>query len=257
MSLTAPSGLDLLVDLGGLLSPRAGAGEVLAAASALRSGPGGDLVGRLLAPSSRVKELSGALGPADHVPFGLVVDYEPSAVPTSVFEVVDEPRLQLESVVLAVRTPDEVSALRDLPPGVVAYTELPADASWRRVLTAVEAAGFGGVAWRGDHPFSDDRVADTVQSAVEGGLPFTVTGCLDPVRTTNRHGYLNLLAATGAAVSGAAYAEIRRLVGSHDAVDLAVRVAGLPPRTRVFFRSFTAPDAAAAVADLRDRGLAG
>ena len=77
------------------------------------------------------------------------------------------------------------------------------------------------------------------------------------MRTVDRHGYLNILAATGAAVSGAAYAEIRRLVGSQDGIDLGIRVAGLPPRTRVFFRSFTAPDAAAVVADLRERGVAG
>lgn len=152
------------------------------------------------------------------------------------------------------------------PPGVTGYVELPRDERREPLLEELAGTSYlakirtGGV--RADLYPSERELADTVVAAVRAGVAFKATAGLhhavrttDPVTGFEQHGFLNLLAATDAALAGAGSEEAAAWLAERDGTRLAARVTALSPSARDAFRSFGTCSIAEPVAELGALGL--
>jgi hypothetical protein len=175
---------------------------------------------------------------------------------------------------LEVALPDEVAAAQVVPAveraldgrRVPAFVELPRDARRPEIVEALSRTDFmaklrtGGV--RADlHP-DEKELASAVAALVAEGVPFKATAGLhhavrnaDPDTGFEQHGFLNLLAATGAALDGADEARLVTLLADRDAARVADHVRALPPTVRNAFRSFGTCSIAEPVEELTGLGL--
>ena len=115
---------------------------------------------------------------------------------------------------------------------VPVFVELPRDARRPEIVEALSSTDFmaklrtGGV--RADlHP-DEKELASAVASLAAEGVPFKATAGLhhavrntDPDTGFEQHGFLNLLAATGAALDGADEARLVTLLADRDAARVA------------------------------------
>jgi len=174
---------------------------------------------------------------------------------------------------LEVVVPEDVGAAevvpaldREVPAGVTAYVELPRD--HRRAGLVAELAGTrflaklrtGGV--RADLYPDELELAAAVHTAVAAGVPFKATAGLhhavrntDPRTGFEQHGFLNLLAATGAAADGASVDRLVEVLADRDPGSVAARVRGLDARVREWFRSFGTCSISEPAEELVDLGL--
>ncbi|HWI43428.1 MAG TPA: hypothetical protein VNS81_07390 [Nocardioides sp.] len=150
--------------------------------------------------------------------------------------------------------------------GVSVWVELPRDDRREPLLAELAGTSYaaklrtGGV--RADlHP-DEDELAAAIVAIVRAGVPFKATaGLHQAVRNTaadtgfEQHGFLNLLAATDAALGGADEAQVRAWLAERDADRLAARVAELSPAARETFRSFGTCSIAEPVEELAALGL--
>jgi hypothetical protein len=161
----------------------------------------------------------------------------------------------LELVGLEVTVPDEV-APQDIVPAlgkalgwrtVPVYVEIPRDQRRYPLLEELAAAGLmakfrtGGV--RAELYPDEIELAAAIGAAVEAGVPFKATAGLhhalrntDPDTGFEQHGFLNLLAATDAALDGADPDELVELLAERSSSRLGVKP--VPLRARALFRSF-------------------
>lgn len=134
---------------------------------------------------------------------------------------------------------------RDLP----VFVEVPRDGREGPLLAALAGTPYlakfrtGGM--RADRYPGEKELAGSVLAAVRAGVPFKATAGLhhalrntDPRTGFEQHGFLNLLAATGAALDGAGEAELVEVLGDRDGSRMVDRVRALSPRVRGTFRSF-------------------
>ncbi len=120
----------------------------------------------------------------------------------------------------------------------------------------LEPAAFPGV----------PELAAFVTGCSRRGLPFKCTAGLhhavrhtDPATGFTHHGFLNILAATGAAASGEGLTTVSGLLGSHSGEELAKAVVDLTPeqvaRTRALFTAYGTCSIAEPLGDLTALGL--
>lgn len=150
------------------------------------------------------------------------------------------------------------------PPGITVYVELPRDERGLPLLAELAGTSYlaklrtGGV--RAELYPDEEELADTVIAAVRAGVAFKATAGLhhavrntDPVTGFEQHGFLNLLAATDAALAGAGSEEVRAWLAERDGARLAAHE--VAPATRRTFRSFGTCSIAEPVAELAALGL--
>ena len=175
---------------------------------------------------------------------------------------------------LEVALPDGVAAPQVVPAveralagrRVPVFVELPRDARRPEIVEALSGTGVmaklrtGGV--RADLYPNEKELASAVASMAAEGVPFKATAGLhhavrntDPDTGFEQHGFLNLLAATGAALDGADEARLVTLLADRDAARVADRVRALTPAVRNAFRSFGTCSVADPVEELTGLGL--
>jgi hypothetical protein len=218
--------------------------DAVAAHRTYRDNP---LVGPFVCSLARLAELDALL---DH-PLDVAV-----VIPAGLFEL---PPLRHVRIVSVERRADAVGDSPDVP----TYVELPT-----LPATARDLAGIGRVKFRtgGLHAAafpSEAALAAAISAAVAAGAPFKCTAGLHrAVRHTGadgfeHHGFLNVLLATHAALSGGDGAAT---LAERDGALLAARLRALPDaalaRTRESFRSFGTCSIAEPVTDLHALGLA-
>ncbi|HEY1116786.1 MAG TPA: hypothetical protein VGE43_03715 [Acidimicrobiales bacterium] len=120
----------------------------------------------------------------------------------------------------------------------------------------------GGV--RADLYPSEGELAGAIAAAVLHGVPFKATAGLhhavrntDPTTGFEQHGFLNLVAATDAALRGSGVDRIAAVLALRDGAELATLVRAAGPRTREVFRSFGTCSITEPVAELAGLGLLG
>lgn len=231
----------------------------------------GDLVGPLVVPAARLDELTRCLG--DGSPVGVSVIAAMGDLPAAVDRVAAEPRLALAAVEVpgvadaaaaagAVRVLDDV-----LPAGVPAAVEVPRTDARDEVLDVLAGTGHraklrtGGL--RAELFPSPAELAGTLAACAGRGVAVKCTAGLhsavrhaDPATGFVHHGFLNLLLAADAVVSGdpaepwLAATDAAALVDAVRAWD-AARAA----RARALFTSFGTCSVTEPVDDLVRLGL--
>jgi hypothetical protein len=140
------------------------------------------------------------------------------------------------------------SALSDAR-DVAVFVEVPRDQRRAGVLGALAGTRYcakfrtGGV--RAELYPDVTELADAIRSAVRAGVPFKATAGLhhavrntDPETGFEQHGFLNVLAATDAALSDATTEQIVTLLADRDGSRVAYRINEVSAETRGLFRSF-------------------
>ncbi|QMU73861.1 hypothetical protein GXP74_16390 [Streptacidiphilus sp. P02-A3a] len=215
-----------------------------------------DLVGPFLLGADRIAEVGDAAAgePLDVV---LVVRAGPAALAEALDRLAARPALRLLGVELgpdADGTPADAAArcrdalARELPPGAAGVVELrrPADGDSARGRAALEAAldllAAAGLRAKyrtgGLEPQAFPSAAEL--AALVGGcaaraLPFKCTAGLhhavrhtDPATGFTHHGFLNILAATDAALRGAAGGDVAEVLECRQGGELAAALADAP-----------------------------
>ncbi len=203
-----------------------------------------------LAVTTRLPVVAGAVAGADRIP----------SVRLAALEVALPDETGPGGVVPAL---DEV--MGDLP-DVAVFVEVPRDGRREDVLDALAGTRYlakfrtGGV--RADLFPDEAELAASVLAAVRAGVPFKATAGLhhalrntDPATGFEQHGFLNLLAATGAALAGADEAELVALLADRDGSRVAEVVRTLSPQVREWFRSFGTCSITEPVEELAGLGL--
>ena len=223
-----------------------------------RTGPYAHLLGRFLAPASRLAELRRTL-PADaepgSLPLGIILDTAPGQLSAVLSEVVADPRLdpagleipippEADQAAVAHEILLELGGLDDeLRHGrdesdVPVFIELPREYGWRDALGLIAARG-AGAKLRTGGPIaaafpSEFEVAEFIRACVSEGAPFKCTAGLhnavrhrDPATGFEHHGFLNILLATTTAVADGRIDDLVMVLAERDPselVDAARRV---------------------------------
>jgi hypothetical protein len=248
-----------------------------------RAAPYAKLVGRFLCPESRVRELGAALGEGASIAVGVIADGGAESARRTVDDLRSHPvertmpwtspreRITVEAVEIPLPREGDlaaaVPALAHAVPGVETYVEIPLVPGWRG---AVDACGAEGVAAKlrtggltaAAFPL-DREVGDFIAACVEAGTPFKCTAGLhravrhtDPVTGFHHHGFLNILVATHAAVTGG---DVLAAVTARDGGDLVSICQGTDDQAarvvRAAFRGFGSCSVAEPLQDLAGLGL--
>jgi hypothetical protein len=247
----------------------------------------GAMSGPFVCPDARIGELRSVLTAAGvlAIDLSVVVAGGAAAAGPALAAVAADPRLRLRGAeVPAARAADPVSGVADvaaaldaaLPPGAHGYIEIPpadlagpaggeltdlvADRGYRAKLRTggATAAAFPG----------EPTLAAAIAAATWRRLPFKCTaGLHQAVRNTDsaagfdQHGFLNVLLAVGAGLSGAGQDELAAVLALRDTAGVAARVRALDTEQadeiRGIFASFGTCSTDEPVADLVSLGLAG
>jgi hypothetical protein len=239
-----------------------------------------DLVGRLVLAAKDLGRLADVVAglPAGlatdlgTVPFELAVTVPLPhvAVAVAVAGRIPAVRLAVLEVALPEQTrPDDLvpaldHALEGI--GVPVFVEVPRDERRDEMLRALTSTPYlakfrtGGVC--ADLYPDEGELAGSVLAAVRARVPFKATaGLHHALRNTDQatgfeqHGFLNLLAATAAALKGGDQAELVAVLAERDGSRVAERVRALSPQVREAFRSFGTCSIAEPVAELAALGL--
>lgn len=248
----------------------------------LRTGPLDPLVGVFLCPASRLRELRARLRDGDLLSLGLIVDTGVRGLPAAVTEATAEPRIALKMVELPLPGETDpttevgavLTTLAALPPATRGFIELPRKPGWQDALGVVATTGPSarlgvklrtGGATAGHFP-TDGGVADFIVACVDAGLPFKCTAGLHrAVRHTaadtgfEHHGFLNIVLATCAAVTGADRAAVETTLAERDPAALTDALRGVDDtivtKARAHFVSFGTCSVEEPAADLADLAL--
>jgi hypothetical protein len=206
-----------------------------------------NFVGRFLCKDSRVPEWEAQHASSDEpVQLGIIADNGAQAAARTIAALRDDagddrpatPTTLASGVVVdAVEVPLAVDA--DLPGAVHAiaqklageqlYVEIPLAAGWPDAVAACAERGVGAKLRTGglsaDAFPTPHEVADFISACVAAGTPFKCTAGLhhavchtDPATGFHHHGFLNILVATHAAITGA---DVFAAVTARDPADLA------------------------------------
>jgi hypothetical protein len=146
------------------------------------------------------------------------------------------------------------------------FVELPRDGRRQALIHALSGTDVqaklrtGGV--RAELYPDEPELATAVHALTSARVPFKATAGLhhalrntDPHNGFEQHGFLNLLAATAAALAGADHAEVVAVLAERDGARVASRVRSLAPQVRTAFRSFGTCSITEPVAELAALGL--
>ena len=164
--------------------------EAVAADERARASEHAWMLDRFIVPASRLGEL-----PAEMPPLSVVLDGgegDLEAVATTPHEVgLVEARIDPAWI------PDTQALVREKLPGVRAFWELSPGRGLTGAVAAVREAGAGAKLRCGGTTLpSVEEVAAFVAACRDAGVPFKATaGLHHPIRSGERHGFLNLLAA--------------------------------------------------------------
>lgn len=209
-----------------------------------------------LDPSSFRLSLTASLAELDTA---LAAAYAIPAVRLDAVEVALAEHVAPSAVVPAI---ERALAGRSLP----IFVELPRDVRRQEVTSALADAGHmaklrtGGV--RADLYPDEKELAAAVVALTAAGVPLKATAGLhhalrntDPATGFEQHGFLNLIAATGAALDGADEADVAALLADRDDTRVVDRVRVLGSSVRDAFRSFGTCSLAEPIEDLVGLGL--
>lgn len=229
-----------------------------------------------LCPSSRWAELHSALHDTDRFHVGVILDEDTAGLPTPVAEPGPSDPLRIAHVEARVE-PDDIGKaarfLRGANPETTrpVYLELNRGPGWQRSIAQLHDAHPLGLKIRCGGPsaelFPDPvEVAEFLELAVTHRVPIKATaGLHNAVRhrdaTTGHlhYGYLNLVAAVVATVSGSDRDTVLTALTETDAADLVSQLRTTEPHTarraRAMFRSYGSCDTAQPVRDAANLGL--
>lgn len=219
-----------------------------------RATPFADLVGPLILPASALGELGAH--PVDRLDLVVTAPAGPSVLP-AVFAKAAELPVVLRGVEVAVPAdlvPSEFFAAltrvcADIEPAAV-FVEIPRDERRAECIALCARGGYrakfrtGGV--KAELYPDEAELAAAIRAVVEAGVPFKATAGLhhairntDPETGFEQHGFLNLLLATEAALSGADESRMRALLAERDGAAVAAGVSAVDSAAaRELFRSF-------------------
>jgi hypothetical protein len=240
------------------------------------SSPYGYVVGPFLAPVSRLGEVLDALDAhrsIDPLPLVLVADTGLVEAAEARAILLDDDRVQLVGLeaTLPPDAPLDAAArtlLDTLDFALPAAVEVPRAHGWEGALDVLAADGAErakfrtGGATAAAHP-TDRELAELVVAAVRRGVAFKLTaGLHHALRRTaegtgfEEHGFLNVLAATAAALDGREVAHVAAVLAERDPAPLLAILADADPRAvRRRFTSFGSCSIADPVEDLRSLGM--
>jgi hypothetical protein len=237
------------------------------------------LVGRFLCPASRVTELRRTLdagtpgGDSGPLRVGVIVDVGLDGLPRALADVAADPRLVLEAVEIPLPrgisgrhalTDATKRAVAALPTGLLGYVEVPRVDGWEAALDVLTALGRGAKLRTGGTAAAAfptvAEVAAFLTACAARLLPLKCTAGLhhavrrpDPHLGVTQHGFLNLLVAAAAAVSGE---DPVAALSEEDAAVLAKQAQVLDAGpARGLLTSFGSCSLAEPVAELHDLGL--
>lgn len=168
--------------------------EAVRAHLARRGTADGQLVGPFVCTVDQLDELREALGHG-HLELALVASVE------ALSEVLPSLMAQRNITLAAVELKGPVARLPELPTGLRAFVERPWGESFDIPAGAMLKLRCGG-AEAGDTP-SAAQLGAAIEHCVRHDLAFKLTaGLHHAARTSTEHGFLNVLAAVGAAVDG-------------------------------------------------------
>ncbi|SNR59180.1 hypothetical protein [Blastococcus mobilis] len=218
------------------------------------------LVGAFVLDADRLPQLAGLVAgrPGGSLDVALTVaDPASAAAALSVAEGIAAVRVVgLEVAVPAGLAVGEVVPVLDAAVdgrrGVTVFVELPRDERRPDLVRALAGTGLlaklrtGGV--RAELYPGEEELARAVVATARAGLPFKATAGLhhalrntDPRTGFEQHGFLNVLTAVDAALSGADVDDVEQLLAERDPDVVTGRIraaAGRAPRVREQFRSF-------------------
>ncbi len=241
-----------------------------------RAADHGVLVGPFLVAVSRLGAVLDALDSAPTIePLDLVLVADTGLVAAAEARAIllDDDRVELAG--LAIVLPPDAPlgdaarlTLETLDFALPAAIAVPPAEDWRDAFDVIAADGAERVGFRATGTSAAPLVPDLelaafVAAAVGRSLPFTVTaGLRRAVRGTDtatgleQHGFVNVLAATAAAIDGRDESDVAALLAERDGVALlAVLAAADPTAVRRRFTSFASPSIDDAVTDLRTLGM--
>ncbi|MFK0247848.1 hypothetical protein ACIQUM_24410 [Amycolatopsis azurea] len=205
------------------------------------------LVGPLVVAATALGELAGVLGDREvPLPVAVTLPGGPAQL-DGVLEAVAELPVKLDALEIAVPDgmgPDELLAAISAVTAPV-FVEIPRDDRRVPLLTALSGTGHrakfrtGGV--RADLYPDEAELAAAVRAAVEAGVPFKATAGLhhalrntDPETGFEQHGFLNLMLATDAVLTGG---DAEAALAERDGAVVSGRLRGLEPERAVAVRA--------------------
>ncbi|OOC05819.1 hypothetical protein [Amycolatopsis azurea] len=205
------------------------------------------LVGPLVVAATALGELAGVLGDREvPLPVAVTLPGGPAQL-DGVLEAVAGLPVKLDALEIAVPDgigPDELLAAISAVTAPV-FVEIPRDDRRVPLLTALSGTGHrakfrtGGV--RADLYPDEAELAAAVRAAVEAGVPFKATAGLhhalrntDPETGFEQHGFLNLMLATDAVLTGG---DAEAALAERDGAVVAGRLRGLEPERAVAARA--------------------
>lgn len=221
--------------------------------------PYADIVGPLVLAAPAVAELGDAeVDLAVTLPGG----------PAQLLDVVVRAGTRLKALEVVVpaemNTAEFFAALE--PSDVPVFVEVPRDERRAEVIAACANTGHrakfrtGGVT--ADRYPDEAELAAAIRSVVDAGVPFKATAGLhhairntDPVTGFEQHGYLNLLAATDAALNGAGETELVAVLADRNAAKVAASVSTMDESVRTAFHSFGTCSIIEPLTELAELGL--
>jgi hypothetical protein len=244
-----------------------------------RYAPYGEYVGRFCCPASRLPEL--VAEPPAEPPAGvplevaLVADTGLAGLTEALSTVEGEPGLRLGAVEVALPGEDLVAAARrtvaGLPPGLPSFVEVPRAPGWEGALDVLAGAGgraqvgaklrTGGPTAGAFPPVAE--LAAFLLACTERELAFKCTAGLhhavrhrDRELDVDQHGFLNVLLATHAALSGGDVADVLSTSDGRQLAEGCWQVSAADAtRLRAAFRSFGTCSVVEPMADLAALGL--
>ncbi len=236
----------------------------------------GLVVGPFLAPVSRLGELLDALDAApSSTPLDLVLVADTGLVEAAEARAVllDDDRVELLGLEIALPADGPLGesarlTLDTLDVALPAAIEVPRVPGWRDALDVLAEDGAERAKFRtggptATHHPSEAELAELIVAATGRNLAFKLTAGLhhalrrtDPDTGFEEHGFVNVLAATAAAIDGADVPRVAALLAERDAAPLlAVLAAANPGVVRRRFTSFGSCSISDPVTDLRALGM--
>jgi len=186
--------LGRLIDHAALFPPASmGMPEAMEADRRARASEHAWILDRFIVPASRLGEL-----PPEAPPLSVVLDGGEGDVEGVAEAIAGGRRVELvEARIDPASIPGTQALVREKLPGVRAFWELPPSRALGAEVAAVREAGAGAkIRCGGTTLPSVEEVAAFVAACRDAGVPFKATaGLHHPIRSGDRHGFLNLLAA--------------------------------------------------------------
>lgn len=241
-----------------------------------RRSDAGFVLGPFLAPVSRFAEVLDVLdsGPSTE-PLDLVLVADTGLVEAAEARAIllDDDRVELVGLEVALPADRPLAdsarlTLDTLDFALPTAIEIPRTAGWREALEVLAHDGAERAKFRtggssaAAYP-SDDELAEIIVACVRLGVAFKLTaGLHHAVRRTDadsrleEHGFVNVLAATAAALDGREPRQVSAVLAERDPAPLLAILADADPRiVRRRFTSFGSCSTSAPLADLHELGL--